>query len=318
MSTAALWLIIVPFFICVPLLLGIFVYRDAKSRGMNALLWALIAALCPSFVGLIAYLLVRGSYSNWKCPRCGGSVRETYTACPQCGAKLKASCRHCGGAIERDWQVCPHCAAPLDWEDRDFTPPVKPQEKGIGKIILLVILVPLLLLGLLVMAFSVSGSAGATHTAHFGEEDSLRLRSSLRPVHDDWLTQCDNTSGTIQVLTSCEEEGDQARWTYLIYLPCAVEDSIATGVESGLFGKPTLTVEYTDGGELTGLFVSMTTWGEKEPKLEVSDQYGELAVQITQTPVDLDTIVNWEMEYSYVDVPLEEGAEVYQEEHHHQ
>ena len=35
------------------------------------------AALCPSFLGLIVYLLVRGTYSNWKCPRCGGAVRET-------------------------------------------------------------------------------------------------------------------------------------------------------------------------------------------------------------------------------------------------
>ncbi|MBQ5583136.1 MAG: zinc ribbon domain-containing protein, partial [Ruminiclostridium sp.] len=108
MSVVALWLVIVPFFILVPLLLGIFVYRDAKDRGMNPLLWACAATLCPSFLGLIVYLLVRNNYSNWKCPRCGGTVRETFTACPQCGAKLKASCHNCGGAIEKDWQVCPH------------------------------------------------------------------------------------------------------------------------------------------------------------------------------------------------------------------
>lgn len=319
MSIVALWLIIVPFFILVPLLVGIFVYRDARSRGMNPILWALVAALCPSFVGLIAYLLVRTGYSNWKCPRCGGAVRETYAACPQCGAKLKAACHTCGGAIEKDWQVCPHCATPLDWADRDFTPPVKPQEKGLGKVILLVILVPLLLLMLLVFAFSAVGSAGATHTAHFSEEDSLRLWSDLRPIHDDWLTLCRNTAGSVQVLTSCEEEGDMARWTYLIYLPCAVEDSIATGAETGLFGKQTLTVEYTDSGENTGLFVCMTTWGEKEPRLEIFDQYGQQGLQITQSSMDLSALIIWEdTAFQY---EAEAAEEVYVEHHaqeHHE
>lgn len=317
MSIVALWLIIVPFFILVPLLLGIFVYRDAKSRGMNAILWAFASALCPSFLGLIAYLLVRNNYSNWKCPRCGGPVQESFTACPQCGAKLKASCSHCGGAIEKDWQVCPHCATPLDWTDRDFTPPVQPKEKGLGKVILLVILVPLLLLMMLVFAFSAVGSAGATHTAHFSEEDSLRLWSDLRPIHDDWLTLCRNTNGSVHVLTSCEEEGDMARWTYLIYLPCAVEDSIATGAETGLFGKQTLRVEYTDGGEKTGLFVCMTTWGEKEPRLEIFDQYGQQGIQITQSTMDLSSLIIWEnTDFSY---EVEAAEEIYQEvpaEHH--
>lgn len=121
MSIVALNAIIIPFFICVPLILGIYVYRDAKSRGMNPLLWAFIAALAPSLLGLIIYLLVRGGYSNWKCPRCGGAVDETFLVCPQCGGKLKASCPNCGGAIEAGWKVCPRCAQPLGLEAQDFT-----------------------------------------------------------------------------------------------------------------------------------------------------------------------------------------------------
>ena len=311
MSVVALWLVIVPFFILVPMLLGVFVYRDAKDRGMNPLLWACAAALCPSFLGLIAYLLVRGNYTNWKCPRCGGPVQESFTACPQCGAKLKASCHNCGGAIEKDWQVCPHCAAPLDWTDRDFTPPVKPTEKGLGKLILLVILVPIFLLTMLFMAFSFTGSTGAMHTAHLSEVDSLRLRSDLRPVHNDWLDLCDADSDTIQVLTSCKEEGDMARWTYLIYLPCAVEDSIATGVGSSLFGRETLRVEYTQGTEKTGLFVCMTTWGKKEPKLKISDQYGGVAIQETASPMELNALMIWEDPAFQYEV--EASEEVYQE-----
>ncbi|MBR3786573.1 MAG: hypothetical protein IKJ77_09220 [Firmicutes bacterium] len=47
----------------IPLLVGILVYRDADKRvDCNPWLWALIAALAPSFVGLIIYLVVRGDY----------------------------------------------------------------------------------------------------------------------------------------------------------------------------------------------------------------------------------------------------------------
>ena len=309
MSIVALWLVIVPFFIVVPLLLGVFVYRDAKDRGMNALLWACIAALCPSFLGLIAYLLVRGNYSNWKCPRCGGTVRETFAACPQCGAKLKAACSRCGGAIEKDWQVCPHCATPLDWADRDFTPPVKPKERGIGKILLLVILVPILLLMLLVFAFSATGSVGAAHTAHFDASDTLRIRHQLRSVHSDWVELCDE-SDTVQVLVSCEESGEEALWTYLIYLPHAVEDTIATGVGSGPFGRLSLTVEYEETQQLTGRFICMSGWSEREPKLKITDQYGGVAIQETQSLLDLSDLMPWEVS----ELPCEvEAAEEYRE-----
>lgn len=319
MSIVALWLVIVPFFILVPLLLGIFVYRDAKDRGMNAILWAFAAALCPSFLGLIAYLLVRNNYSNWKCPRCGGPVQESFTACPQCGARLKASCSHCGGAIEKDWQVCPHCATPLDWADRDFTPPVQPKEKGLGKVILLVILVPLLLLALLVFGFSATGSAGAVHTAHFDESDTLRLRHSLRSVHSDWVDLCDESTDTVQVLTSCQEGGDGlALWTYLIYLPEAWEGNVSTGVGTTLLGRTTMTVDYmrfnnTEGG----LFVCMSGWSDKEPKLRVYDQNGGVAIQETQSLVDLSHYVPWEDMEVYGEV--EASEEVYQQvpaEHH--
>ncbi len=49
--------------LAIPLLVGILVYRDADKRvDCNPWLWALIAALAPSLVGLIIYLIVRGDY----------------------------------------------------------------------------------------------------------------------------------------------------------------------------------------------------------------------------------------------------------------
>jgi hypothetical protein len=47
----------------IPLLVGVLVYRDAAKRvDCNPWLWALIAALAPSFVGLIIYLIVRSDF----------------------------------------------------------------------------------------------------------------------------------------------------------------------------------------------------------------------------------------------------------------
>ena len=307
MSIVALWLVIVPFFVVVPLLLGVFVYRDAKDRGMNALLWAFAAALCPSFLGLIVYLLVRSNYSNWTCARCGGPVQESFTACPQCGAKLKASCSRCGGAIEKDWQVCPHCAAPLDWNDRDFTPPVRPQEKGIGKLILLVILVPILLLALLVFGFSATGVTGSVHTDYLSEVDALRLRHDLRSVHGDWVDLCDQSTDTIQVLVSCQEGGDQALWTYLIYLPETTEGNASTGVGRTLLGRTTMTVDYMRFPNEGGIFLCMSGWSDQEPKLRVYDQNGGVGIQETQSLIDLNHYLSWEgMGASYEVEAMEE------------
>ncbi len=98
--------------IVVPILVGVYVFQDARRRGMNAALWTLIAVLVPILVGFIIYLLVRGSYPDLKCPQCGTPVRETYVSCPQCGARLKASCPNCSAPVEPDWKVCPPVRLP--------------------------------------------------------------------------------------------------------------------------------------------------------------------------------------------------------------
>ena len=56
----SLFLLIFVFCIALPLSIGILVYRDARNQLMSApLLWAILAALAPSFIGLIVYLVVR-------------------------------------------------------------------------------------------------------------------------------------------------------------------------------------------------------------------------------------------------------------------
>ena len=98
-------------FLCIPLLIGVYVYRDAARRGMNAALWTVVAVLAPAFTGLIVYLLARGAAPALKCPQCGAAVTDAYAVCPACGARLRAVCPGCGTPVEPGWKVCPRCAA---------------------------------------------------------------------------------------------------------------------------------------------------------------------------------------------------------------
>jgi hypothetical protein len=43
----------------ISLFLAIWIYKDAKKREMNAIIWVLIAWLFPYFIGFIVYLIVR-------------------------------------------------------------------------------------------------------------------------------------------------------------------------------------------------------------------------------------------------------------------
>jgi len=56
-------LLIVAFAVALPIVIGVLVYQDANKRvGCNALLWALISALVPTYLGLVCYLIVRRDY----------------------------------------------------------------------------------------------------------------------------------------------------------------------------------------------------------------------------------------------------------------
>ena len=48
----------------VPILIGVYVYRDDTRRRMNAALWTLIAVAASGLIGFIIYLLIRGNYPD--------------------------------------------------------------------------------------------------------------------------------------------------------------------------------------------------------------------------------------------------------------
>jgi len=95
-------LIVLVLFIAIPVMIGVYVYRDAARRDMNAAIWTVIALLAPFLTGFIIYLIVRGSYINLKCPSCAAAVTGQYVVCPKCGIKLKSTCPNCGSPTAED------------------------------------------------------------------------------------------------------------------------------------------------------------------------------------------------------------------------
>jgi hypothetical protein len=75
------------------LVLAIWVYKDAESRGMSGALWALIVFFL-GLIGLIIYILVRSSSTGPQQQQPAGTGR----VCPACGRP-----------IPMDAQVCPYC-----------------------------------------------------------------------------------------------------------------------------------------------------------------------------------------------------------------
>jgi len=72
--------------------LGIWTYKDAKSRGLNAPLWTLIVILASRspVLGLLIYILI--------------GRRESKITCPECTEKTSSKavyCDHCGKTIDR-------------------------------------------------------------------------------------------------------------------------------------------------------------------------------------------------------------------------
>ena len=150
-------------FLCIPLLIGVYVYRDAARRGMNAALWTVVAVLAPAFTGLIVYLLARGAAPALKCPQCGAAVTDAYAVCPACGARLRAVCPGCGAPVEPGWKVCPRCAAPLPQTPApDVHPPERQPDRALRRVLLAALLIPAALIIAFVLSFGAFSASGAS------------------------------------------------------------------------------------------------------------------------------------------------------------
>jgi hypothetical protein len=85
-----------------------YIYGDARRRGMNAVLWALLAFFAPSAIGIILYFILRSPLPIY-CWKCGGAVFNGYPHCPLCGVNVTPVCPSCHRAVQSPWSHCPWC-----------------------------------------------------------------------------------------------------------------------------------------------------------------------------------------------------------------
>lgn len=275
--------------LAIPVTISVFVYRDARRREMNAVLWTLIAVLAPSLIGFIIYLLVRGNHSNMKCPNCNTRIAEQYVVCPGCGAKLKPACPNCMTAVEPDWKVCPKCAHPLPEYQDDVVTPVKPKERALWKILIALIAIPIALIVLMIALFTVTPSSVGSGMEEILVEEYLDIMNE--PRIEAWLDECDNDSGKAYALEYKTELNDQKEMHYLIYVPEMEECfNYRPDLHTGLFGTTLkIGLENVDGESGTTVIL-VTCTGEDYIKLKEIELDGvELDCEITE--VDYEVMI---------------------------
>ena len=301
-------LLVMSIFILLPILIGVYVYRDANRRNMNAPLWTIIAILAPSLIGFIIYLLVRGNYSNLKCPRCDATVTEQYVVCPKCGAKLKPSCPNCSTPVEPDWTVCPKCAQPLPEMQNDIVMPVRPKDKTLWKILAAIIIVPVVLLLVLGLSFSAVSGGGSsslrevTFDEYYADQE---VPEDTKEYVQAWLdeiypSQDLNHAYALMYEKTYEPARSDGRndYYYLIYIPGGGSaNQRGFGYSSGLFSD-SLKLELTGSSNQDGLYCMATTSKKGGPKLKVTVDGRKLDAVVTE--VDFNpTLFTIASEYDY-------------------
>lgn len=279
----------------IPILIGVYVYRDAERRSMNGLLWALVAVFVPSLIGLIIYLLVRGNYSELKCPRCSAPVKEEYTVCPSCGAKLRSSCPNCSAPVEPNWKVCPRCAQPLSEVENDVTPPVRSKDRTLGKVLLVIILIPALLIALAIFSLTTVTSSNVANggpaslgqisfDSYFEEQDDSEISEAV----EKWIDSFDGNADHAYALMYEETGGDDNSYFALVYVPGAGDShSTGFGQSGGLWGT-TFRLELERTGN-SGSLYCVESSAKHAPDLEITVDGQKMKCDITM--VDFNPVI---------------------------
>lgn len=262
----------------IPVFVGTYVYYDARRRGMHAAAWTLAAVLAPALVGFIIYLLVRKGYPDLECPQCGAQVTKRYVVCPRCGAKLRPACPGCAAPAEPDWRVCPHCAAPLEGAGEGVTPPVRRKDKGLKRVLAVVITAPVLLVAIVVGCYLAQPKGGSVSMQEvtFDEYDQIQPSETVRGAVHRWLDGIEGRARADRAYAlQYEFPGGyeyENKHYFLIYVPSGGQRGHNTtssfGMDSGLFA-PAIELELEDKGDSGSLFCVEAT-SEKPPDLRVT------------------------------------------------
>jgi hypothetical protein len=96
---------------CYILLIG-YLNSDAGRRGMNRVLWTLLAIFVPNALGIILYFLLRQPLPA-SCPYCGCTIQSGFGYCPRCGKNLSLHCPRCQHAVHAEDVYCSNCGNQL-------------------------------------------------------------------------------------------------------------------------------------------------------------------------------------------------------------
>ena len=286
MRTIIFSLVVLIALLTIPVMIGVYVYRDAKRRGMNAMAWTLIAVVAPALIGFIIYLLVRGNSLDLQCPQCAEPVTEQYVICPHCGAKLRPACPNCSFPVEADWKVCPKCAAPLEGMEMPPAPPQRQRDKTLGKILIAIIVVPVALIALAVFGLtafhSVTGSSTMREVT-FDEYDQEQESETVREAVHEWLDSLDVRSDRAYALRYdySNELGAGQEHYYLLYVPAGGQSpSTSFGTDAGLFGT-TLNLRLERTGYSDSLYcVQTSVESTPKPRIVLGGKHIRCEVQV--------------------------------------
>lgn len=268
--------IVLAVMIILPFIIAIYVYRDAKRRGMNAILWTLVAAAAPALIGLIVYLLVRGNHSDLRCPKCDTPVKEQFVLCPKCGIKLRASCPNCATPVEPDWKVCPKCTQPLDEVQTDVQMPVRAKDRSIWKVLVIVLIIPVLLIAILALNLSVSFSGGSSSFREVSVEEyyeemnteGFATEAVIAGRVRAWIDSIEVTENKAYALRYDYSTDNGKEYFFLVYVPHAGNQiNSGMGQSSSIFGT-TLTLELQQTGN-SGYLFNITSSADKAPNLKI-------------------------------------------------
>ncbi len=296
--------------ITIPILIGVYVYKDASKRDMNAVVWLLISVLVPMFVGFVIYLLIRANYSAMKCPVCNQQIKEDFIVCPNCKTKLRPTCPACNTLVNSEWKVCPKCATdlPLTQDVTLLTSEKPPKDKFLNGILWFVIAIPLLILLSMVLNFTSFSSTQTTTLTTQNEEyiesttfhDSRGTSVMSLPIDDylenqnnteinSWLEGANKDLKTAYTLKHQTKNDDTYKTYYLVYLPI-VEDKpqIAIKRSDGLFSSSImLDIKDTDKKQGNTLILIVNTGDDDKLKIEYAGEKIDLDITEVSYPLGL-------------------------------
>ncbi len=270
----------------IPLAIGVYVYRDANRRGMNAVLWTLVAILAPSLIGFIIYLLVRNSSSDMLCPRCDTPVREDYVICPNCGAKLQPYCSNCATPLQPDWKVCPRCTQSITEIYEDVVVPKHHKDNSLWKILVAVLVIPVLLIVVLILSvsvFRVSANSGGSSSVMTEVSLEELYQAQKNSVVEDWMASLEVESGKAYALEYIKEtQQNGTEHYYVLYVPDAGAGAeMGFGIGGGFF-KDVMRVEFGSGDVSKKSVYCLEVTMEQRAKMEVYCDCQELECEIVE------------------------------------